>query len=337
MRFIYRGRRHPLPAIRRLRQVGERAGADRDPDIPLDVTHVFIDGSIDAVPEGAFREHPNIEEVFFHDNVERIEDYAFTCCPRLKKVVMPGVKSTGRYTFGGCLHLTDVQCDKLGFIDDSTFFECRSLRSINLPSAETVECDAFMTCTLLTSVKFGSKLDSIEGGAFNDCHFLERITIPLRGDMFWCDSLLDGCKHFKHVHLVEEAALRETIAALHLEEWRNDMIAELDSIDAQILNTKEDKAGAIRNWMRQLLLKIEDYTTQHRHVLNEAATILGLALWETSISECHNVIESVPTRAECRVLCGAEIVIKNVLPFLDLPPHTFEVCTDYDDEDDGWA
>lgn len=44
MRFIYRGRRHPLPPFRRL---GERVEAD--PDIPLGVTHVFIDGSIDAV------------------------------------------------------------------------------------------------------------------------------------------------------------------------------------------------------------------------------------------------------------------------------------------------
>ena len=90
-----------------------------------------------------------------------------------------------------------------------------------------------MTCTLLGSLKFGSKLQSIEGGAFNECPSLERITLPLRGDMFYCDSLLDDCEHFQHVDLVEEAALRETIAALHLKEWRIDMFAELDSIDAQ--------------------------------------------------------------------------------------------------------
>jgi len=246
---------------------------------------------------------------------------------------MPGVEQTGRYTFGGCLILADVECDKLEFIEDSTFFECKTLRSLNLPSAEIVECDAFMTCLLLRSVKFGSKLEAMHGRSFDECTSLERITIPLRGDMVCDDTLLNDSVQLKHVDLVEEAALRETIAALHSEVWRNDMIAELDSIDAQISNV-EVKYRAIREWMRQLLVKIVDYTTQHRHVLNEAATILGLALWEKSLSECHNMTESVRKRAECRVVCGAETVIKNVLPFLDLPPHTFEL--NEDDEEDEW-
>jgi len=305
--------------------------------IPLGATHIIVHESVTVIRARAFRMHRNIVEVICHDNVEKMKESAFYKCRSLKRVIMPGVTIVEEVAFYSCGALTDVECGLLEIIGEFAFSDCISLRSINLPSARIVGEHAFNYCKALTNAKFGSKLERIEESAFGNCPSLERITIPLKIGIIPHDDTFKGCAKLMQVDLVEGEILRETIAALHLEEWRNDMIAEFDSIGAQILNKKEDKAGAIRNWMRQLLFKIEDYTTQHRHVLNEAATTLGLALWETSISECHNVIESVPTRAECRVLCGAEIVIKNVLPFLDLPPHTFEVCTDYDDEDDGWA
>ena len=63
-------------------------------------------------------------------------------------------------------------------------------------------------------------------------------------------------------------------------------------------------------WIRSVLRKIIQYKAQHQHVLEEAATTLKLTLPQ-------------------------DIVIKNVLPFLELPLFTFEVGDHEDEEDDS--
>eukprot|EP00984_Skeletonema_dohrnii_P036697 scaffold37966_cov461-Skeletonema_dohrnii-CCMP3373.AAC.1 len=72
-------------------------------------------------------------------------------------------------------------------------------------------------------------------GAFVNCRSLERITIPLKDGMITHDNLFAGCKKLNHVDLVG-GEVHETIAALLMEEWRNEMKEEIDSIN-QILPT----------------------------------------------------------------------------------------------------
>ena len=121
---------------------------------------------------------------------------------------------------------------------------------------------AFAHCEVLTNVKFGSKLERIEArsgieGAFLSCHSLERITIPLKGDLRTANDTFQECHNLKYVDLVEGAMHHDTIAALQLEDWRDDMKKEIDSInlilpykDAGRWNfdnsTSGEKAQAIR-------------------------------------------------------------------------------------------
>jgi len=109
-----------------------------------------------------------------------------------------------------------------------------------------------------------------------------------------------------HVALVEGAVLRDTTAALLLEEWKNDMKDKLGAIN-HILPTARaggfddvgEKALEVRRWIRSVLRNIIRYKAQHLSILNEAATTLQHALHQ-------------------------DIVFKNVLPFLELPSYTFE-------------
>eukprot|EP00984_Skeletonema_dohrnii_P000851 scaffold251_cov78-Skeletonema_dohrnii-CCMP3373.AAC.4 len=221
---------------------------------------------------------------------------------------MPGVEVVERYAFDCCEALTDVECGKLEIIGECAFGRCISLRSINLPSAKIVEKSAFAGCAALTNVEFGKELERIEEKAFCRCTSLERITIPLKDNMIAADDIFRMCKKLKHVDLVEVAVLHDTIAALLLEEWKNDMNREIDALN-QILPTTRagdaddfdvgGKALEIRRWIRSLLGKIARYKAQHRHLLNEAATTLQYTL-------------------------PNDIVFKNVLPFLELPSFTFE-------------
>ena len=275
--------------------------------IPRHVTHVRIALALKFVRARAFLNHPNIKKVICHDGVVKIEEKAFFKCPRLRRVIMPGVKVIGQMAFEGCKALRFVECGKLERIGYCAFRFCKSLRNVELPSIKIVDGNAFERCKKLTRVNFGKDLKSIGGTAFCNCISLERITIPLKDDIITSDSIFIGCKKLNHVDLVEGE--HETIAALLLEEWKNDMIGEIERINRVLPNTHAgtkrigdmpgEKAREIRTWIRSVRPKIIHYKAEHRRILNEAAATL------------ENDLPS-------------DIVYKNVLPFLELPLDTFE-------------
>ena len=308
MRYIYRG--------------------EEDEIIPREATHITMGEGVTFVRARAFREHPNIVEVICHEGVEKIEMKAFGYCTSLRRVIMPGVKIVGEAAFKSCEALTDVECGKLEIIGVWAFSWCTLLKSINLSSARIVESKAFIDCSL-TTVKFGSKLERMERRAFYRCRFLERITIPLKDGLITEDNIFTGCESLKHVDLVE-GELHEIIAALHLEEWINDMNDEIDSINRNLPdasvgseltgwagvfhyynNTEEyfgEKTRVVRRWIRSVLQKIRLYQGEHRNILDDVATTLQHAL-------------------------PHDIVMNSVLPFLELPSHTFDVEEDEEEEE----
>ena len=322
MRYIYRG------------EEGE--------EIPRGTTHITVEEGVTVVRARAFQEHPNIVEIICHDKVEKIEHCAFLGCPLLRRVIMPGVKIVQWDAFFQCRALTDVECGKLEIIDEGAFGGCPLLRSINLPYVRIVEEIAFAGCEAMVDVRFGNKLESFGGAAFYKCFSLERITIPLKDGIITDDTVFEGCQNLRYVNLVE-GEVQETITALHLDGWGNDMNGEIVSIN-QILSDasagyydeEEDndddmgeKAQAIRRWIRSVLGKIDHYKAEHQRMLNEATTLLELAIWKANLddtAESGIVREGVRTtrgsvkraRRELCVTSGASIVIKNVLPFLQL-------------------
>ena len=124
-----------------------------------------------------------------------------------------------------------------------------------------------------------------------------------------------GCDKLNYVELIE-GELHETVAALHLEEWRNDMNEEVDSINRILPNANagyldydgaglrevsygSEKARAVRRWIRSVLRKIIHYQEVHQRILEAAATL--------------------------KLLLPQDIVTNNVFRFIELPSHTFEV------------
>eukprot|EP00984_Skeletonema_dohrnii_P027262 scaffold16761_cov72-Skeletonema_dohrnii-CCMP3373.AAC.1 len=268
--------------------------------IPPGVTRVRIHESLTVIPAYAFNGNIDIEEVECHVGVKTVKERAFQDCPFLRRVIMRGVEVVEHGAFAECYALTDVECDKLERIERCAFGSCRFLRSINLPSAEIVGVGAFAGCTALTNVKFGKELESIGDGAFVDCTSLERITIPLKDDMITADNIFTGCKKLKQVDLVEGEILRDTIDALLLDEWRNNMKDEIGVINQILPNTsagdnKRGKARAMRMWIRSVLHNIIRYKYQHRSLLNEYATAVQHAFPKDIVlnnsflsSNCHH-------------------------------------------------
>jgi hypothetical protein len=277
-------------------------------NIPDGSTHIFVDVAV--ITAEAFANHPRIVEVICHDRVEKIEEWAFWRCPKLRRIIMPGVIEVGAQAFSTCPVLTDVECGKLEIIKNNAFGGC-GLSSISLPSARIVGRWAFNHCIDLTDVKFGSKLGRIEEGVFYQCAYLERITIPLKDGLIAEDSIFQVCHNLKHVDLID-GELNETIVALQFKQWGNYVRREIDSIN-QILPTTYagyfiddehegygEKARVIRKWIRSVLGQIIFYQARHQQILNDAASTIRLVL-------------------------PGDVVMNNVLSFLKLPPHTFEL------------
>jgi len=70
--------------------------------------------------------------------------------------------------------------------------------------------------------------------------------------------------------------------------------------------------------------------------IKDGTSVLEMALWRAKIDEGHNkkarVEGDVSYRDQCRVNCGADVVIKNVLPYLLPLPQMDDSCDDSSDE-----
>ena len=107
------------------------------------------------------------------------------------------------------------------------------------------------------------------------------------------------------------------------------MVAEINRINQVLPNTAVfGKANAIRQWMESLLDKTDQYNAEHCMYVKEGITLLELALWKAKLGETEDStveghrnkakVDFESARKERRITCGADIVIKNVLPFLKL-------------------
>ena len=107
------------------------------------------------------------------------------------------------------------------------------------------------------------------------------------------------------------------------------MIENITSINRVLPLTSEDeKSEEINTWMSSVNNKLACFKAKHMILLQEATTLLELALWKAKLSEKEDNCAEGRTkkarvdvdcrRKEERITCGANTVIKNVLPFLQL-------------------
>ena len=136
------------------------------------------------------------------------------------------------------------------------------------------------------------------------------------------------CNNLTTVDLV--GGIHKTVASLYLESWRDEMNEEIQRINQVLPSTDpDDKTDGIRQWIQLVISKIEHYKSKHRALLKEVATLLELALWKAKLAEVGSEVGPVKVNTarkakidieeaknEACITSGADIVIKNVLPFL---------------------
>eukprot|EP00985_Skeletonema_marinoi_P022128 scaffold13937_cov146-Skeletonema_marinoi.AAC.6 len=302
---------------------------------PQHVTHVRIDKSVEAIEENAFNGCEHLVQVETHDGIRRVGKGAFRNCESLRRINLKYVVEIGEYAFYECENLESVEFgDELEIIESDAFADCIFLKHLNLPSVIAIYNFAFCCCTALTDIEFSDRLETIEARAFSDCDRLERIAIPLKRDLIVYDDLLneynqfDRCDQLTTVDLVGETHIK-TVASLHMECWRSEMEEEINRINQVLPNTPaDDKTDVIRQWMDSVINRMDYFKAVHCRYVKGAVSLLELALWKAKLDEKEDScaegrtkkakLDVESARKEKRITCGADIVIKNVLPFLQL-------------------
>ena len=107
------------------------------------------------------------------------------------------------------------------------------------------------------------------------------------------------------------------------------MITEINRIDQVLPNTiASENTEEIRRWMDLVIDKMDYYKAEHFRYVKEGTTLLELALWKAKLDEKEDnsgegktkkaKADTESARNDRRITCGADTVIKNVLPFLQL-------------------
>ena len=206
---------------------------------PRHVTHVRIDKSVRVLEEEAFRECFSLLTVETHGRLFRIGRYAFEGCVSLTRINLKSVRVINEGAFETC---RDLECVEFGHILETiryrAFWGCSSLKLLKFPSIVVIEKCAFNGCESITDIEFPERLrygQTIEGKTFNRCYSLQRIAIPLKRYLFEKDgryhNQFDKCVQLATVDLV--GGIHKTIALLHIDGWRTEMITEIDRINQE--------------------------------------------------------------------------------------------------------
>mmetsp|Transcript_27945 Transcript_27945/g.59601 ORF Transcript_27945/g.59601 Transcript_27945/m.59601 type:complete len:562 (-) Transcript_27945:143-1828(-) len=143
-------------------------------------------------------------------------------------------------------------------------------------------------------------LDNLAGPAETFDHFASQETF----------RFLTNCGFSKRLH------------AIGVKKWRNDITNEIHSAESVYRFNNSAFLAKIRTVMAN---REDEY-----HKLKEATSTLELALWKAKINESNCICQSqgrkrrkkktkmdaTGFRRQCRMLCGASLVVENVMPFL---------------------
>ena len=180
--------------------------------------NLVIPENITRIRKYAFVHGHNIKTVTFHENVEYIDQEAFSNCVNLELTndKLPNyLKSIGREAFQNCRKISKVGIpSSVENIGDFAFAHCSGLKQCIF--AEDIQIDKisssmFYGCENLEKIIIPSSVTSIEAGAFQNCKSLEKICIPKNVKSIG-GMVFEGCTNIKEVEF-EEGSKLTTIKA----------------------------------------------------------------------------------------------------------------------------
>eukprot|EP00980_Cylindrotheca_fusiformis_P008545 scaffold1813_cov109-Cylindrotheca_fusiformis.AAC.3 len=187
-------------------------------EVPTTVRRVKIAENLSKIPDEAFKEHQELEEVILSSSlksiryqglekeevgipssVKVIEDAAFAGCQLLGTLDLnEGLERIGHHAFSCCESLTEVDVPStVNVVDNYAFQDCRLVARLGLNEGlERIGEYAFIGCDSLSHVRMPQSVNGIETTAFSSYSYWSRsclISIEFPEE---CSFLIDlsGCQ-----------------------------------------------------------------------------------------------------------------------------------------------
>ena len=147
----------------------------------------------------------------------------------------------------------------------------------------------------------------------------EDLVQPLNG--WWRPHEDDKCRSMESFQFLVKCNIAERLGTIGVRTWRVHIKNLVEGVSTFQLSKLYDYFDTIH-------LKLLAYEREYPR-LKDDAFLLELALWKTKIDELDD--DNADARRQCRINCGANVIIPNVLPYLisNEEQHTAS------DEDDG--
>lgn len=167
------------------------------------LTSVNIPDNVETIEENAFSQVRQLQEVHLPDSLTSLGRYAFEKCRSLRTVKIPTkLKEIPWYTFDGCNSLQSVELhDSITGIGDYSFRNC-NLREITLPKSTTwVGGYAFNGNSNLSKVTLNEGLIDIWAYAFQDTA-IDTLNCPSTLRNIY-NAAFAGCRNLRQINLNE--------------------------------------------------------------------------------------------------------------------------------------
>ena len=133
------------------------------------------------IPDYAFKDFSNLEEIIIPNSVYKIGEGAFMNCTSLKKIRLPKkLNILGDYIFKNCTSLEEINIPPLVHnIMPYMFCNCINLKNIEIhDNIEYIKRNAFQNCKSLKDIEFPENIIEINEEAFLGCESVNSIHIP---------------------------------------------------------------------------------------------------------------------------------------------------------------
>ena len=164
--------------------------------LPDDVVRVRVHPSVTVIPERAFKERFQLEEIELCDGLLEIGEFTFESCKSLRHIKIPSTVTTISWcSFSNCEKLETIQLNEgLQDIGDYAFFQCKSLKAATIPSTVRTIGESALYKTKLSHINLPDGIESIGGRAFRYSKLLnfrmpQSITTISGGLFDTCESL----------------------------------------------------------------------------------------------------------------------------------------------------
>lgn len=142
------------------------------------LTQIIIPKGVTRIGRETFCDCSSLSQVTLSEGLTAIEENAFYNCSSLKTIQLPKTVTSVNSAFSHS-GLLEIEIPEGVAVLDHTFWECKKLSKVILPSSlTTIDEWSFYNCTSLTTMTLPQSVRLIGGSAFYGCTSLSQINLP---------------------------------------------------------------------------------------------------------------------------------------------------------------